>query len=191
MAKIDWRSSADIGSRSYRCGHCGTDIASTIGYLGVHRTGHRSQVYICHKCEKPTFFDMYDDQVPGFPFGNPVMEISDPRVLSLYEEARRCTSANAHTAAVLCSRKLLMNIAVSKGAPEGLKFIEYVEFLANKGFVPPGGIDWVDHIRTKGNEATHEITIMKREDAEELIGFSEMLLKFIFEFPARVKKKKP
>lgn len=79
-----------------------------------------------------------------------------------------------------------MNIAVTQGAAAGLKFIEYVEYLANKGYVPPNGKGWVDHIRKKGNEATHEIKLMEFEDAIELISFSEMLLKFIYEFPARV-----
>ena len=38
----------------------------------------------------------------------------------------------------------------------------------------------------KGNEATHEITVMNQQDAEELVAFTEMLLKFIYEFPSRV-----
>ena len=83
-----------------------------------------------------------------------------------------------------------MNIAVSRGAKEGLRFVEYVEYLANNNYVPPDGKDWVAHIRGKGNEATHEIAMMQREDAVELITLSEMLLKFIYEFPARVKAKK-
>ena len=82
-----------------------------------------------------------------------------------------------------------MNIAVSKGAKEGLKFIEYVEHLSDVGYVPPDGKDWVDHIRKKGNEATHEISIMDKEGAEELITFIEMLLKFIYEFPQIMKIK--
>ena len=81
---------------------------------------------------------------------------------------------------------MLMNIAVAQGAGEGLKFIEYVEYLAANGFIPPNGRAWVDHIRRKGNEATHEIALMKKVDAEELIAFVEMLLKFVYEFPARV-----
>jgi hypothetical protein len=52
--------------------------------------------------------------------------------------------------------------------------------------VPPNGKGWVDHIRKKGNEATHEIVLMKKDDALELISFAEMLLKFIYEFPAQV-----
>ena len=79
-----------------------------------------------------------------------------------------------------------MNIAVSQGATPGLKFIEYVEYLSQNGYVPPKGKGWVDHIRKKGNEATHEIALMTKEDANDLISFSEMLLKFIYEFPAKI-----
>jgi Domain of unknown function (DUF4145) len=79
-----------------------------------------------------------------------------------------------------------MNIAVHLGAPEGNSFMSYVQYLADKGYVPPDGKGWVDHIRKKGNEANHEIKLMNKTDAEDLIVFSEMLLKFIYEFPKRV-----
>ncbi len=82
-----------------------------------------------------------------------------------------------------------MNIAVDQGAKEGLKFIEYVTYLSDNGYTPPNGKHWVDHIRKKGNEATHEITVMSENDAKELIVFIEMLLRFIFEFPSMVPNK--
>lgn len=78
---------------------------------------------------------------------------------------------------------MLMNIAVAQGATGGLKFIEYVNFLSDKGYVPPHGRHWVDHIRKRGNEATHEIAVMCEQDARELVTFVEMLLRFIYEFP--------
>lgn len=84
-----------------------------------------------------------------------------------------------------------MNIAVAQGAKEGESFVSYVEYLANAGFVPPNGRGWVDHIRNKGNEANHEIKLMGQADAEELIAFAEMLLKFIYEFPSKVPVKTP
>jgi hypothetical protein len=65
-------------------------------------------------------------------------------------------------------------------------FMSYVEYLANNGYVPPNGKGRVDHIRKKGNEATHEILVMTESDAKDWIGFSDMLLKFIYEFPSRV-----
>jgi hypothetical protein len=89
----------------------------------------------------------------------------------------------------LALRKLLMNIAVNKGANAGLSFQQYVEYLDSKGYVPPDGKAWVDHIRRKSNDANHEIALMKASDAEELITFAEMLLKFVYEFPSRVPKK--
>jgi hypothetical protein len=79
-----------------------------------------------------------------------------------------------------------MNIAVAEGAPENLKFIEYVVYFSDHGYVPPNGKHWVDHIRKKGNEATHEIALMTEDDARELLGFVEMLLRFIYEFPKLV-----
>ena len=79
-----------------------------------------------------------------------------------------------------------MNIAVEQGASDGLRFIEYVEYLANNGFIPPNGRTWVDHIRRKGKEATHENALITQADAEEIVAFVEMLLKFVYEFPARV-----
>jgi Domain of unknown function (DUF4145) len=76
--------------------------------------------------------------------------------------------------------------AVAQGAPENQTFMAYVEHLAASGYVPPHGKGWVDHIRKKGNEANHEIVLMEKDDAQELISFVEMLLKFIYEFPSRI-----
>jgi hypothetical protein len=107
----------------------------------------------------------------------------------MYEEARNCTSANAYTAAVLVCRKILLHLAVAEGAEPNMSFKEYVNYLEANNYLPPRGKVWVDHVRDKGNEANHEIVEMKKEDAELLITFVEMLLKFIYEFPAKVAPK--
>ncbi|HMF90880.1 MAG TPA: DUF4145 domain-containing protein [Candidatus Angelobacter sp.] len=104
----------------------------------------------------------------------------------LYTEARRCIQTSSYTPAVLACRKLLMNVAVQQGAKEGQTFVEYVDYLAGEGFVPPNGRHWVDYIRTKSNEANHEIKLMSEDDAKQLILFSEMMLKFIYELPKSV-----
>ena len=191
---IVWKNTINLNSRSYTCGFCGNPLAANQGYSASDVDAHFVEVaiYICHHCKWPTFFifknGYLNQQVPSPAFGNAVSHLPDD-IKSLYDEARNCLKVNASTASILCSRKLLMNIAVANGAEEGLKFIEYVNYLVEKGFVPPNGRGWVDHIRNKGNEATHEIKIMSRSDAEELITFLEMLLKFIYEFPAKIKDK--
>ena len=79
-----------------------------------------------------------------------------------------------------------MNISVSKGANLGESFAHYVKYLNDKNYTPPNSTDWVDHIRRKGNEATHDIPDIGKEDAIELLTFSEMLLRFVFEMPGRM-----
>ncbi len=198
--QIAWRTAHNLESHSYVCGYCGNPLASDKGFVAdqFHQnpnnsamTGNKAYIYICHHCHKPTFFDInFTTQIPGKKFGNEVNDIDDEKVLKLYNEARNCFSQNAFTAVVLSCRKLLMHIAVNKGALAGQSFIQYVEYLSTQGYIPPDAKDWVDHIRQKGNEANHEIVIMKEEDAKDLLNFSEMLLKLIYEFPANIKKKK-
>ncbi len=126
-------------------------------------------------------------QIPGVPYGDPVEKLPND-VESLYNEARRVLAVEAPTTSVMAARKLLMHVAVEKGAEPNQNFVDYVDYLNNHGFIPPDGKGWVDHIRRKGNEANHEVKLMTSADAKELIDFLEMLLKFVYEFPSRVPK---
>ena len=58
-----------------------------------------------------------------------------------------------------------------------------MNYLADNHYVPPRAKSWVDKIRRRGNEANHEIVLMARADADELLSFSGMLLKLIYEYP--------
>jgi hypothetical protein len=195
MKKIDWQSVGGLKSRSYTCGHCGAAVASEKGWHGTASVNGATRavafLYVCHQCTRPTLFDDFDTgaQSPGVVFGEPVSDIPDADTERLYNEARSCTGAGCYTAAVLCCRKLLMHVAVSLGANPGDPFINYVQYLADNHYVPPGAKGWVDHIRKKRNEANHEISLMQQGDAEELLAFVQMLLKVIYEFPASVQKK--
>jgi hypothetical protein len=187
--QIDWTQVQGVTSRSYTCGFCGHPLASEKGWLGIDRTGSHTfecaRIHICHQCSRPTFFDGISNlQVPGVAFGRPVQNVSDDKLNAIYEESRRATSAGCYTAAVLCCRKLLMHLAVAKGAPAGDTFKSYVEFLEKRNYVPPDCKLWVEQIKDTGNEANHEVVMMKKEDAEHLIAFCEMLLKIFYEFPA-------
>ena len=190
-----WSNNQNLASRSFTCGYCGRPIASQLGFKATTektfpQIGHKSSyIYICHFCSRPTYFDYDGEQIPGIAYGNDVNNIQEDSVDKLYQEARRATSSNCYTAAVLCCRKLLMHISVSKGAEVGKSFAFYVQYLSDNHFVPPGAQIWVDHIREKGNEANHEIIIMNPDEAKEILDFYEMLLKIIYEFPANVQKK--
>lgn len=186
----DWANLERIGPYSYICGHCGRSVSSREGYKTAdgYSVNHGNPcLFICPGCNSPTFFfgTNFSRQIPAPLIGNPVASLPE-LIESAYREARECSKVEAYTACVLVCRKLLMHIAVAQGADEGESFLHYVEFLADQGYVPPHGKAWVDHIRKKGNEANHEIVLMGKEDATDLITFSEMLLKFIYEFPSRI-----
>jgi len=188
---IKWENEHALPSRGYTCGYCGVPLASEKGWHGksINNASIKTNIYVCHHCQRPSFFDYDGSQCPGVVFGNSVQDIPDESIRELYEEARRATGSSCYTCAVLACRKLLMHIAVSRGAPAGQSFVKYVEYLAENHYVPPDAKDWVDHIRKRSNEANHDIIIMTENDAKELLSFIEMLLKIIFEFPAIAKRK--
>jgi hypothetical protein len=182
-----WRMLQDLPNSAFVCGFCDTKVSSIRGYkLGQFKDASGTQigaVYICPNCGGPVFHAPTGQQYPSPALGNAVLHVPD-KLNAAYEEARRCTSQGCYTAAVLLCRKMLMNIAVNQSADEGRNFIDYVNFLSDRGYVPPNGRHWVDHIRRKGNEATHEIALMTEADARELLFFVEMLLRFIYELPS-------
>ncbi len=183
---MNWRDVKNLPSVAFTCGHCGNRVATPIGY---ECDPSSCALRICPHCRRPTYFEP-GKQFPGVAPGVDVANVPAD-VNGLYQEARNAVAIGSYTAAVLCCRKLLMHLAVTQGAKPGDSFVSYVDHLAAQGYVPPHGKAWVDHIRKKGNEANHEIRVMTREDAEELIVFAEMLLKFMFEFPSRVPRSGP
>ena len=152
---------SDIGHYSYKCGYCGETTGVKVGYYNDSKEGC---IYICGGCNRPTFLEDRTRQTPAPILGNEVTHL--PQIIdSLYQEARHCTQVESFTACVLVCRKILMHVAVEKQAPTNQSFLSYVEYLADNSYVPPDGKGWVDHIRTKSNEANHEIVLMSKDDA--------------------------
>lgn len=184
---MNWVNADNIVSKKYKCGYCGSPLASQKGYTAQDKingsTRRVAWIYICHNCEKPTFFDKQKNQTPGPIIGSHVKHIPNEDVENLFDEAKACFSINAYTSAVMCCRKLLMNISVSEGAKEGATFAQYVTYLEENYYIPPNGKKWVDSIRKLGNEANHKINFKTSKEAERILNFTEMLLRFIYELP--------
>jgi Domain of unknown function (DUF4145) len=183
-----WFGTAEVRGNSYTCGYCGLKSGPSRKYYCKDSTHVYGDIFICPNCNRPTFISISGkEQVPGPILGEEVEHLPSD-VEQLYTEARKCISVNAFTSSVLSCRKLLMNISVSNGAEAGKSFAYYVAFLEENHFIPPNSRGWVDHIRKKGNEATHEIPNITRDDAVELIEFTEMLLRFVYELPGKMAK---
>ena len=184
QGRPEWINPHTVKSERFTCGYCGVFVGSHFGFITTGVAG----IHICPSCSLPSYFSEVREQVPAPPFGNDVQHLPAD-VDRLYSEARDCISAGACTATALLCRKLLMNVAVAKGAAPGEQFVGYVNFIEAQHLVPPGSKLWLDHIRAKGNDATHEIPSVTRPEVEELLAFVEMLLKFVFEMPAQMTAK--
>ena len=182
-----WYNVEALHTRSMNCGYCNHRVAAHLGYSwrSPYSPDQNAYIYICPNCGNPILEYPYRGfTFPGPRIGYDVINIEDKMVASLYEEARNCFAANALTGSVLCCRKILMHVAVSKGAKEGHGFTYYAEFLSTNHFVPPGAEKWVKTIKDRGNEANHQIKISEKSEAEMILLFTGMLLKNVFEFPS-------
>lgn len=179
----NWQGAYNLKPLTYICGYCAERVSSSVGFQTAGNTPSPQQIRICPHCKCPTFRTSMGWRYPGDVTGGPIAS-APPDVEALYNEARYSASAGAHTAAVIVCRKILMNVSVSLGAEPGLKFIQYVNFLDAKGYIPPNSKGWIDYIRNRGNDANHEIALMEPDDSTRVILFVEFLLRLIYQFPA-------
>jgi hypothetical protein len=173
---------------SLECGHCGSKTGTMVHWSssgGGNEGSPSAEIVVCQICGRATFIDQNKRQFPAPRLGRPIEHLPE-RVHAIFEEARDCSSTNSFTAVVMLCRVILMHVAVDNGAKENLNFAPYVQYLADNGYVPPRGEDWVDRIRDIGNKANHKLSQISKEDAEIVLRFTEGLLTHVYEFPGRL-----
>ena len=181
--------SSDIGNfpdytYQHKCGHCGLDVAGIV--VASYSTRNIRWVG-CPACLKGSVVN--SDVITPTPFlGDDVQGLEDP-IKGAYLEARKSLSSKSYTACVLMCRKILMNVAVNKDAPQKKQFIDYVNYLVEKGHITPTMQVWVDKIREIGNEATHEIPPPDDEKANTALTFTALLLRNVYETAHLLKPK--
>jgi hypothetical protein len=190
--RITWKDTVNINAHDFRCSYCGREVSTDSGFFAdnpdagqafTHPLGPHFFIAICPRCGNPTYLKG-PYQIPAAPFGDGVDHLP-PDVAALYQQARSSVGAGDYTAATMVGRKLLMNVAVAKGAGAGKTFQTSVDHLAETHIITPDMEPWVDEIRKIGNEADHEIALTTKEQAEDLVTFLGMLLKIVYEYPAR------
>jgi len=166
------------GRYTYTCGYCNTMVSGFVVSAYDTVLGHVRWV-LCTNCGYGSVVN--DGRLyPKTLFG-PIIEGLPQNVEEAYQEARSCMSVSAYTACELLCRKILMHIAVEKGAKEGESFSEYLSILGEKGYITPPMGKWVDLIRQHGNKAAHLLEPPDRTRAESTIMFTAELLRLIYE----------
>lgn len=87
-------------------------------------------------------------------------------------EARATAGLSAHTSCELMRRKILVHVAVDKGADEGKSFVEYLTGIEQSGYATPPMRPWLDLIRQYGNESTYRLATASRERALNTLAFT-------------------
>ena len=75
-----------------------------------------------------------------------------------------------------------MHVAVQEGAEEDKKFVYYVDYLNDNGYVPRKSKHLLEFLRSQGNDANHDVIVLQKEDAEKIISFIELILTFMYEY---------
>lgn len=174
----NWDNAGHLNSYRYTCGYCGETVGSSYGY--TLKYDNDAAIYLCPYCGRPSFMENHV-MTPGSAYGQPITNLPDT-VQSLYDEARNSYQAGAFTGVILICRKILANVAVYYGAEDGQRFVKYVDYLVENGYVPEKSREWIDKIRTEGNSATHDQTAKNKDDAQRILDFVQMLLLINFKF---------
>ena len=177
----DW-SANEIPLVEFECAYCGNRVGFKRGF--VIRGQGETFIAICYLCNRPTYFESgrrYPGLAPGRPVEGVMQEVAD-----LYDEARNAAGVGAYTTSVIACRKILMNVAVSEQAAEGLTFVECINHLEGQHLFSPKMRPFVDYIRRLGNEANHEIRPKTEHDATAVIEFVGAVLRHNYEVPGKL-----
>jgi len=159
----------------YECGHCGAKVSGAV----IAR--HENIMWLlCPNCGNGSVRDQKGNIHPAVTFG-PYITGLPSDIAEAYEEARRSMSVSAFTGAELICRKILMYVAVEKGAKEGESFTFYLDHIEKVGYITPPMKTWVNLIRKHGNIAAHILEKPDRRRAESTLMFTAELLRIVYE----------
>lgn len=112
-------------------------------------------------------------------------------IADVFNESVMTSAANCPRASVVMARRTLEAIAFDKGEKDGSLY-DKLESLNKKGILHPNLADWATEVRLIGNKGAHFDPMDKVdvEDAKELIAFVRELLRYIYELPSELNRRR-
>jgi len=176
-----------MGKFSFICPFC--NIHSTFS-LNVGSRSHG--IFSCDRCGNVVYFVIENNQVKDYyPKRTPQTDESIPtEIADDYKEAVKCFDVGAFKASVVMSRRAIQSSALEKNIKKG-KLRDQIDELHTRKFIPASVKEWAHEIRLTGNIGAHPdedlLQDVTKEDAEELIGFLEEYLNYVYVMSAKVK----
>jgi hypothetical protein len=112
-------------------------------------------------------------------------------IAEAFKEASRALHADCPRASAVMARRTLEAITVDKGETRG-DLADRLKNLAAKGVLLPTLADWAKQVRLLGNVGAHfdPIKDISKKDAEQLVTFVRELLKYLYELPAELSRRR-
>lgn len=127
-----------------------------------------------------------------WPLPNTTMSADVPtEIAEVFSEAIMAQFANCPRASAVMARRTLEAITVDKGESKGT-LAERLAQLGKAGILHPSLAEWAKEVRLIGNLGAHydPINSISEEDAIQLIGFVKELIKFLYELPAELERRR-
>ncbi len=170
----------DGGTVEIICAHCESKVGSIVlAFIIEDTSSNRYSWVVCPNCTRGSIVDFNRNVIPKIKFGKKINNLPSD-IEKAYEETRACHSTNAYTGSVLLCRKIIMHVAVDKGAKEGESFVNYLTYLEKNRFITPNMKIWVDHIRNEGNTANHTSLISDSKTSKSILCFTSRLLDLVY-----------
>lgn len=172
---------------AYRCGYCGSKTDTTLGMWHLGSSDIRD-IRVCTNCKMATnLLTLSGDIIKqdprpreGTSFDSTGKNDGVLGIVGLYDEARTALAQCAPSCAVLMFRKLLMHVAVERGATENQKFVVYCKYLKENNVVGEPQHAMLDRIMDAGNAENHQIRSASSEEASDLLELVTMLIQSIY-----------
>jgi Domain of unknown function (DUF4145) len=112
-------------------------------------------------------------------------------IAGAFAESITALSANCPRASAAMARRTLEAITVERGETKGT-LAERLNALGTKGILHPTLSDWAKEVRLVGNIGAHfdPIQQVSMEDARQLVDFIRELLKYLYELPAELARRR-
>lgn len=113
------------------------------------------------------------------------------QIAEVFQEAVRAKHAECPRASAVMARRTLEAITVDKGETKG-PLANRLNNLATKKVLLPTLADWAKDVRLVGNDGAHfdPISSVSTKDAEALISFVGELLRYLYELPADLSRRR-
>lgn len=175
----------------FSCGFCGGNANPSQKLVGAIRDGAGNRplfgvIRTCPRCGQPSFFREEDGFQSPAPMVGAFISHLPREIETLYNEARECITANSPNACAMVCRKIILHVAADKGfKPSSYgAFQKSVEFVYEQNIMPSGSKEWVDVIRSIGNDANHEIELIDEDLARLALQFTQQMLENVYRSPA-------